>query len=180
MLLKRNNLIVVKPIDFGLSRPLNKDQSGKPLDTKGTLNFIDPLWMNKEHTGSALNDVYSLGITYVYMLYGPSYVNMGLQSLTSREEYNEKVKVRDTTICQLFEDFLDPDNEYKRSVAKCYSQRKPINMINQPIKIIFNSEERTTLNGLIKDFESVLKIINTESIYLPKRAKDLYDSFMAT
>ena len=176
MLLRSDDLIVVKPIDFGLSRPLNEDISDKSLEPKGTLNFIDPLLSNRQLNASSLNDVYSLGITYMNMLYGSSYVDLGLKAPITLEKYNEKIKERYTKIYELFDDFLDPGKKCELFVLKGYSQYNLIKMVNQPIKMALNSEIRTTLDELIDTFTFVLREINTESVYLPERVEELYDS----
>lgn len=175
MVLKGKNLIA-KPIDFGLSSPLDGKGNDKSLEPRGSLNYVDPLWMNKQHSASSQNDVYSLGITYMSMLYGYPYVNLELKAPTTIDKYNEQAEKRDAINVSFLEKPIELNEKPGLFEPQGYPKSELITMVNKQIKRVFDSVNRPTLDDLIETFILVLRMWNAKSIYLPENKERLYDS----
>ena len=175
MVLQKGLSLIAKPIGFGLSLPLNND-----VEKIGNINYIDPLWMNKNPSVTSQIDVYSLGLTYMGMLYGLKYVNLGLKRPPSLESYNKKFKKRQKKQQKLFGQVLNPDNKPNHPQQLYHDKEKLINNVTEKIKAMLSEENRATLDDVISSFITILRMKNEKSIYLPENAKVLYESVYGT
>ena len=174
MVKEENNFIITKVVDFGLSLPLNEDPKNNSEGVRGTPLFMDPLWVKEKRSASPLNDVYSLGMTYMNILYGEKYADLDIENSNNTAFIKAAVK-RNNEHNKLFDEIHDM---YTKNVDKNTEENnlllRLVNMLNDQIDMMLNEKTDQRLDEVIIGLDTILRIFNKESIYLPEKAKKLH------
>ena len=161
---------IIKAIDYGMVTPINQSFFG------GTELFMDPAIFKQDikhykeiYKVNTKSDVYSLGLTFQFLSYDKSSINMVKDCVKNYETMKECSRVREQVIRTTHKIM---ENKLKNSPSLGHIQR--LNMIIQDM-IRTDPAKRKDINNIVDRLTEFLRLIEPDSIYLPENKESLQD-----